>query len=353
MISYFLKRFYRSFFAFFGTIIALLALGDLLVRVALLPSLRSIPIIVFIMFPFMSLFATPLATSLSVQTTLGKLLDNNEMLLFYYLPALRKKLYAALFLFSSIFMIFYVPLVFEWAPQSYFMGKRFMVVLAKERINQLQPNVFHSFFSKFFIFFKKKEWVYDEKLEEWQSQFNGLIVVTQQDARKVIITAQHAYFKDHAFFLYDGMVYSFDESARYTVTFKESCIYLERLWKHYLDLEISSKDPKYMSFQELWQEQNHDNAPAVIEFHSRVIRVVWQSLFPFLCYWIIITWGIVGGNNLLLSMTSSLLCMFFSYLNIGLAPLFKNHVIGALVVLYGLLLAIVMIIILLYKKRNV
>jgi len=157
MISYFVRRLYFFLFCFFLLVIGVLSFGDLLVRLTLLPSLGAIPVIFVLMIPLMSIFAIPLATSIGTHVLVGKLCDNNEVLLSHFLPRLKRALFISVGIFSLSIMVLYVPLVCEWAPRTYFRGKKFMVMLAQERLLQLEPGKFHSFLGAFSLYFQYKD----------------------------------------------------------------------------------------------------------------------------------------------------------------------------------------------------
>ena len=347
MTYYFLKRLYLFLIGFFIAVVSILSLGDLLVRLTLLPSLHAIPIILFLMLPLMGVFAIPLATSIGTHILTGKLCDNNEVLLIHYLPRLKFALFKTVGIFSLSLLLLYVPLVCEWAPRTYFRGKKYMVTLVQERLLQLEPGKFHTFLSAFSLYFQRKESISSG------TRFVNLIIKSKFKDRPFIAIAQQGIFDGDILKLHEGTLLSVDQEKRYIVSFEDTEINLSTFWEtNSGSAYLGEKDPKYMSWEEIKVKKHTGNSGARAEFHVRIARILWQLLFPFISLMIMLSLCRVGGNNLLLSFASGLGLMLVSYINVSMAQALKAQGAIFFVALYGVMIVYVSVVIFLYRRRK-
>jgi lipopolysaccharide export LptBFGC system permease protein LptF len=346
MVFYFLKRLYLFLVCLFFGIICILSLGDLLVRLTLLPSLGAIPVILMLMFPLLSIFAIPLATSLGTHILAGALCDNNEILLVHFLPRLKKALFWSVFIFSLSIMIIYVPLVCEWAPRSYFRGKKYMVTLVQERLLQLEPGRFHTFLSKLSLYFQ------DKKSTQNGIVFENIIIKSGAKGRPFIIVSQKGSFEGNIFKLHNGTILSVDNQKQYVVSFEETEISIDTFWSTQGgDDYLGVKDPKYMHWSEIKKKKESGDRGALVEFHVRIARILWQFLFPFIALMVMLSFCQVGGNSLFLSFSSSLVIMLVAYINVSMAQIVNSEYLF-FTLLYGVMLGCVSLVVYLYKKRE-
>ena len=71
LISYFLRRFYLHLIIILICLLLIFGSGDLLLRLVLLPSFFSLPIIFLYMLAYMALFSMPIASSMSVVSVIS------------------------------------------------------------------------------------------------------------------------------------------------------------------------------------------------------------------------------------------------------------------------------------------
>ena len=153
--------------------------------------------------------------------------------------------------------------------------------------------------------------------------------------------------------MYEGTLLSIDQEKRYVISFEETEINLSTFWDtHSGAAYLGQKDPKYMGWTEIQERKQQGDVGARIEFHIRIARILWQFLFPFIAIMLMLSLCRVGGNNLLLSFTSSLVLMLVSYVNVSMAQAFKAHQNVFFVALYGGMAISVAVVMCLYKKQR-
>src|SRR5579872_3505565 len=147
VIFFFLRHFFKKFLLFFSILTLIFASSDLFMRLPLIASAKTAPLIFWTMLPMITLFSLPISSCLAIQTSLGELMIEDELMMVRFLKPVRVALHGAIGIFSTIIVILYAQLIFEWAPQSYLQGKKLLVTVAKEHFYQLEANKFHTPFA--------------------------------------------------------------------------------------------------------------------------------------------------------------------------------------------------------------
>lgn len=300
----------------------------MIIRLASVPFSFNIMRLFWLMLPLIFIFAVPIASSLAVGITVGNLYVRDELLLLHYFPDIRKKLELAVWIFSLVLLVFYIPIVFQIAPSSYWKGKRFLVRAAHIQIENLPPQKFHTVASRCTIFFRDKN-------KTGQTQFKDiLLMVKQKNKKQYLVTARFGVLQDGKLYLTDGTIYNHDAKNQCVATFKTLEIAFEKM---FFDSEKNiSKPTKFMAWDELI-ESDRDRAKQ--EFHKRVGQILWQFLIPFFMLWMIMILG-RKKNNFLTNIIVGGGFFLFSYVSLNMAYFFLNNRWGNLVIFYSIPLVI-------------
>ncbi|MCK4651282.1 LptF/LptG family permease [Candidatus Babeliales bacterium] len=345
LFLYFLKRFYKNFLLFFSILVLIFGVSDLVVRLPLLSSFKSLSKIFILMFPLMAQFAIPISSCLSVQNVCGKLYLYDEIVIIYFFSKARKSLQKAVLFFSISIIIFYVPLVFVWAPQSYKNGKDFILRFAKEQFYQLEPNKFYNLVPGFTFFFKKKEYNYCKPI------FKKLLLMCSQKGGKerYIVNAKNGYLLNNTLFLEEGVIQSIGNSKHYFGSFKQTQMNLES----FFDLKKEPGNKKHLKFF-TWEELKKfkkDNAVVYIEYYKRIAQIFWQIIFPFLGLWSIMVFA-KRKSNLLISIFLSGFIFLFSYLSLNFAQMFYNIKYCSIFIMYFSIFVVSFVLYGLYRNKR-
>ena len=353
LLFYFLKRFYKNFFLFLLILIFILAFGDMLTRLTVLPSMSSIPKLIMLMLPLMGVFAVPIASSLAVFSVIGQSYQYNEVLMFHFLPNLRKVIYKSILIFSLSIVPLYAFLVFDFAPKSYLEGKEFILTVAKEHMSQLEPDKFHYPMANFVIYFKNK--INDFNDEDKTKFFKVLLMFQDDDKQRYVMTAREGILDGDILYLKDGSMQNQNSPSSYFATFQQTQISIQKLLHQPSKVDemkrFQARHLKFLAWKDLVSLKS--KFPKVnMEFHARVARIIWQFLFPFLSFIILGIWGRLNFSNLVLGILGTGLLFLFSYLQVSLSKIFWiNKLIGFLF-LYGTIFFISLTLFLIYLKRR-
>lgn len=343
LFNYFTKRFFFLFVLIFTGLIPIFASCDLVVRLASVPFSFTILKLFWFMFPLVALFALPVASCLSVGATVGQLFSHDESLFFRFFPIARKQLALAVLFFSFVLTALSFPLVFKWAPESYWHGKQFLIRAAQQQIENLQAKKFHQIASRCTIFFKNKTYSPDGIVE-----FEDLLLmVREQQKKQYVVTAQRAHLCKGTLVLYHGTIYSNAGQSYSIATFKSLEIAFEKL---FLTSEnLASKPVKFLSFSEL-RDQSLENSEAWREWHRRWARIFWQFLFPFLLFWGMMIFA-KSKSNILINTVLSGFFFLLSYISINVAAIFLRNALWSLVIFYGIPVGITFVVYRLYVRK--
>ena len=288
-------------------------------------------------------FSLPISSCLAIQTSLGELMIEDELMMVRFLKPARIALHRAVGLFAIVMVTVYALLIFEWAPQSYLHGKKLLVTVAKEHFYQLEPNKFHTPFAGVSCFFKQK--VFDPvsnapSFSQFFLSFNkkhGPKPESKDESKDeskhelLLFTAQHASLSDTKLMLKQGSVHTINKNKHYVATFDETELSLQPFLK-YEKLQAKLKHVKYATLEQLIALYGV-NPDAAFELHKRISQIIWQFMFPFLALFGIFLLG-RKKSNLLLGVVFSGLLYFVSYVCSAVAQGFLQHFFVAVLLLY-------------------
>lgn len=325
LFSFFLKRFLLQFITIFAVIILVLGASNLILRIEFFSSFFAMIQVFFVMLPLMAIYAMPIAAGVAVQKVVGDLLVEDELLVVSYFRPARRALVLATVTFSLLLSVFYAPLIFEIAPQSYLRGKRILLNLAKQQFCHLEPQKFHSPYSGLTFFFKEK------KNEGGEPHFCDLFLAFHNKNERYIFTAKQGYFQQNKIIMLDGSVHTISTDKRYAAMFKETTINLDKilkLEKHDTTLDVL----KFWNIKQLWcMLKKHDEA--LFEILKRLAQLFWLLLFPLLGLMLIFRFGRKKSNMLMAVVTSGLLFLI-SYITIAVSQVVSQSTIFSVLFLY-------------------
>lgn len=327
LIGYFLRNFYKNFLMSFGIISFVLVASNVFVRLPAISSLYNIPIIFWTMIPLMAVFSTPIASGLAVQLTIGSHFISDEILFLKFSNAAYKALIKSIFIFSLSLAVVYVPLVFDWAPRSYLVGKRLLLQLAQEKFFQVEANKFHSLFGKFTFFFKNKS--VDEK--GIYTFHDILLIVHHKEDEKIIFSAKEGMFVNNSMILKHGSISTEKAHKSHFASFDQTEFNFNSIIKSD-EAEGQLKHMKFCSWKKLLNLKS-SNDEACVEWQKRLAQIFWLLLFPFLAFLIIFIFG-KQKSNLLLSLVSSSSLFLILYISTSVAQLFISNFYIAMACLY-------------------
>jgi lipopolysaccharide export LptBFGC system permease protein LptF len=345
LISFFLKRLSIRFFLFFVLMLLILATSDLFVRIPVIPSVYMIPHLVLAMLPLVALFAVPLASCLAVQMVIGDLCIDDNLLLLNFFASARASLYKSVLLFSLLIQLFFIPLIFFWAPQSYEIGKRMLISFARDHLLQLEPHIFHTPLEGVTIYFEDKT-----QIDHGVQAFHHLLLVmtTKHKEQYFFSAKQGQLHKDHLLMNHGSMLMKSGKRS-YSACFLQSKIDLDQL----VDYEKKNSGLKDQKFSTLPKLVHHalSQKEAAFEIHKRIAQIIWQLLLPFLALFSIFLWRHRRKSGTLLPgilMSGSL--FFAQYSMLTLAQAVSKYDILSKGILYAPALTLLFMLYLQYKK---
>lgn len=327
LFFFFLNRFFKQFFVVFFIITAVLGASNLVLRIQMISTPMGLVKIFLVMLPLMAIYAVPISACIAVQMVVGQLMVEDELIILNFFKSAYNALCSAVLMFSFILTIFYVPLVFEFAPRSYLIGKQIIIELAKKQFYNLEPQKFHSPYPGFTFYFKEK------RNENGIPRFNTIFLAfSSKQNEQFIFTAREGYFQDNNVFLLDGSVCTISADKRYSATFKESNINTDKL----LNLEKDNKSLNLLKFWNVKQifDKLQQDIEVLWEFLKRVAQILWLFLFPILGLFFIFRFG-RKKSNLLVAVTFSGLIFLFSYITIAVAQVLSKFFMLSMFVLFG------------------
>jgi lipopolysaccharide export LptBFGC system permease protein LptF len=355
LVLFFLRQFFKKFCLFFSILTLIFASSDLFMRLPLIASVKTVPLIFWTMLPMMTLFSLPISSCLAIQTSLGELMIEDELMMVRFLRPARIALHRAVGLFAIVMVALYALLIFEWAPQSYLRGKKLLVTVAKEHFYQLEPNKFHTPFAGVSCFFKRK--VFDPvsnvpSFSQFFLSFNkkhGPVDTSKNESKHelLLFTAQYAILSDNKLLLKHGSVHTINKSKHYVATFDQTELSLQPFLT-YEKLQAKLKHVKYATLEQL-SSLYYVSPEAAFELHKRIAQILWQFIFPFLALFGIFLLG-RKKSNLLLGVVFSGLLYFISYVFCAVAQGFLQHFFVAVLLLYLPIILLFLIAWCLYKR---
>ena len=344
LFLFLLKRFYRNYIVFFVALILIFAASDLFVRLPAISSINILSKVFLLMLPLMAQFAIPLSSCLAIQNVLGIFYIEDEAVLFYFFSGAKKVLYNAVLFFSISLLVFYVPIVTNWAPKSYRKGKLLILDLAKRHFSDLQPNEFHSLSNNFTLFFERQKRI-DEKIEFHKI----LLMFKEKKGDRFIINANKGFLSNDTLFLENGVMQNVGSKKTYIANFNKTEIDLKR----FLNLDnpkFKIKDLKFFTSRELSRIKK-ENLPAFIEYHKRIAHIIWQFLFPFLSLFLIMIFA-KRKSNLLISVFLSGMLFLSSYILLNIVKTL-SFLGDSVIILFYLPIILIFIILFFFFKKKV
>jgi|SaaInlStandDraft_4_1057021.scaffolds.fasta_scaffold03628_3 lipopolysaccharide export LptBFGC system permease protein LptF len=325
LFSYYLKKFFFLFVCILAALIPIFASCDLMVRIIAIPITYKLCSFFLFIIPLVALFASPLAACLSVQVPLGNLFIADEIVNFYFWKRARRALFGSVAIFSFVISIFYIPLVFQWAPESYWRGKRLIIKLAQQHIENFESNKFHNIGGRATLFFKNK------LILSGKMQFEHIVFMfKEKDGQRSIVTAKQGDFLDNIFSLKDGALYRTDSEHHYVSSFKHLEVAANQIFGKKENTVF--RHPKFLTLRDLLK-QKELNDFAWKEFHKRLIQILWQILLPFMALFTIFIFG-KKRSNILISIVLSGILFLLSYVSLNFASLLLDRNILSLLFFY-------------------
>lgn len=341
LFRFFIKQLLSRFSLFFICLVPIFASCDIIVRLTTINfSFKFFRFFVFIL-PLVSVFAIPISVCLSVGITVGDIFSRNEFLFFNFFPSIRRRLEFAILVFAVIFSLFFAPLIFKWAPEGYWNGKKFLIHTIQRQIEDLSPQRFHQIASRCTIFFKKKKF-------DKQCMFEDiLLMMRDKNNKKYLITSRSGTLYKGILELFDGTIYNNDEKNHCVATFKSLEIAFERIFFG-SDKKIR-RAKKFLTIKELFKISESDD-DAWKEIHKRFLQLLWQLLLPLMILWVMVIFS-RQKSNILLGVVVSSSMFFLSYLNINMAYFFLSRTWWAITIFYSLPIALSFVLYKLYRSR--
>lgn len=348
LIGYFVRNFTRSSILFFSILTLILASCNLFVRLPFITHISSAPLLVITMLPLMAQFALPIATSLSVFSVISAHISNLELLILDFLSAARLSLYKAITLFSFLSCCAYAFLLFQLAPNSYQVGKKILLNMARDHILTLEPNKFHNPFPSCTVFFKQKTLIDDDA----KVFFSPLFLVFMPKASKnndeyYLFTAESGYFTQNCFVLNNGSLYTYARGHLHTATFVQTKINIARFINASEQL-VSLTQPKFLPLMPLLERSSHEFA-AWVELHKRIALVLWSFVQPWLIFFFA---SILSVWSLLMGIILSGLLYLLSYVFVTSAQIYVQGVTSAMLFFYVPVLSVFFTALYFFTKRR-
>ncbi len=355
LFTFFLKRFYKNFFIYFIILILILASSDMFLRLPAISSFSAGIMVFILMLPLMSQFAIPIASCLSVLMVIGNLYVEDEILLIYYFRKSRYALTKSLFVFSLSILILYVPIVTEFAPQTYKKGKQLILNLAQKHFASLCPKKFHNISSNFTIFFEK-QLKNNQKLEFVKL----LLFFKEKSGQQYIVNAQSGFLANNILLLKNGTIQNISLDHAYISSFEKTEINLNQ----FIDSQERFLDRKDLKFYTLRELNNLENMQMdinrsdktikfldiLIEKNKRIAQILWQFLFPFLSLFLIIYFA-KSKSNLLIGIFLSGFLFLISYILLNIIKTLAFLGYGAILLFYFPIIVLFILAFYFYNKK--
>lgn len=341
LFPFFLRRFLVNFILFFALITVILGVGNVFIKVSMLSSFDAVWFVFVALIPLMSIFAFPIAAGLAVHSTVGSLLVNDELLVVRFFCSAKRSLWGAALFFSFAITLLYVPLTFYWAPQSYWVGKRALLHLAKRQFFQCDAGKFYSPYPGITFFFKQKS--IKQNVPYYSSLF---LTCNNKPSERYLFTAQQGFFKNNCLHLLRGSVYTIAPDKHYFALFERTEINLSKIFNLEKDL-LQGNQARFLSMHDLFKI--NDKKEASYEFHKRLAQIFWLLLFPLLALMNVLIFG-RNKSNLLLGVVFTGMLFLVSYVSMSFAHVIWGRF-GAALLLYGVIAGIFAVMLTLYLRK--
>ncbi len=325
-MTYVLRGLYGRFALSFCVLVFVLASADVLMRLGQLQAAAFATELFIYAIPVIALFALPIAASFALQTQIASWYENSAIVLVRSLAGMQRKLRHALVVFSLSLGLIYTPLVFDIAPRSASAGRNMVLCFAKDHIRKLEPNVTHQLGDGSLIFFRGK------KEQGDALHFNNILIRFRDAHGSQVLSAQEGALQKDRLYLYNGTMHS-DSSKQISASFGSMHLDLDRVLGTPSTSTHQAK-PSHLSWPELFEQLFTDSA-VTLEFHTRLVRLLWLLCFPFLALSGIAWLGREGHMRLTHCLSWSAGTFLVSYILISVASTLAGARIFAYLLLYG------------------
>jgi len=328
LLFYILRHFYTRFAVSFGILLFVLTMADLLMRLSSVQSIALVAPLFICALPVISLFAMPIAASLAVQTTIGQWQGESAEQLFRFFGGMRRELVRALAIFACSLGVLYLPLVFDLAPRSAKAARSMVLGFAKEHVKGLEPGTFHQLAPGSMVYFRAKETGVDGSV-----LFKNILLHYADAKGRHTVSAQEGYVAHDRLSLSHGSMHNQAHGKKLHVSFGRMHIDLDRLIGGQQQEPSKSKPLRvgHPTWGELFSQMG--DGPVSVEFHARLVRLLWLLVFPFLALAGMLWWG--ARMRLVGSIAWSCGLFLLSYILISLGRVLCNAPLLAGTVLYG------------------
>ncbi len=320
-----LRGLYTRIAISFSILLFVLATADVLMRLGQTQIAGFLPQLFVYALPVISLFALPIAASLAVQTQMGAWQESSAIILFRSLAGMQRMLRRSLLFFSCTLGLCYLPLVFDIAPRSASASRNIVLHFAKDHLRKLEPHVPHQLGSGSLVFFH-------EKSERGDAlAFKKILIRFRDGHGSHVVSAQEGVMHDDRLYLRNGTMHS-DTGKHLSASFGSMHLDLDR----FFPAPEGAKQDKasHLSFKQLWGGMFSDSK-VTLEFHTRLVRLLWLLLFPFLALAGVLWFGREGQSGLAQSIAWSAGLFLVSYLIISVASACASSPLLAYPLLYG------------------
>lgn len=276
LFFYFFSRFLRNFLALFAAFTFLFAVTNVFLRLSMLQSFAIIPLIFGAMVPLVALYAMPFSAVLAVSLVFNALARYDELLFFYFFAQGRRAFMAAAVAFSCLVSVCYLPLILEWAPQSYIKGKELIVQVAQMHLHDMPCNILQSPLPGIAFYCKEKKEV-QPGIYLFEELF---LALTNKNNERYIFCAQYGTMSQHDLELLHGSLHIQTNARMNHAFFEKSLINLATLW-HKEQVHAQDYHLKLWGYKRLWEERIK-NKQAFIELHKRFSQSLWLFIMPLL-----------------------------------------------------------------------
>ena len=325
LIVYVLRGLYTRIAISFSILLFVLATADVLMRLGQLQIAGFLPALFVYALPVISLFALPIAASIAVQTEVGSWYENSAIVLFRSLGGMQHVLRRALLVFSCTLGLCYLPLVFDIAPRSAGAARNIVLHFAKDHLRKLAPHVTHQLGSGSLVFFHEKS-ERDDALT-----FRKILIRFRDSHGSHVLSAQEGALHDDRLYLHNGTMHS-DSGKHLSASFGSMHMDLDRFFT--VPEGTVQDKASHFSWQQLMRNMFSDSKVA-LEFHTRLVRLLWLLIFPFLALSGIAWFGREGHARLAQTVAWSSGLFLVSYILISVASALAGSPLLAYPLLYG------------------
>jgi lipopolysaccharide export LptBFGC system permease protein LptF len=341
---YFFTRFMLAAGMYFSLLLALFLSCNMILKLPLITHPGILPHLMILLFPVMTLFALPLATSLAVQVTIAEHKQRDELVLLAFLSRAMASLRIAGLFFSVLMMVVYALCSFYLAPRGYVLSKQLLFSLAKDQLLHVEPKKFHSPAPMLSFYVHEKETHPDTGIIFKKI----MLLVSPSKTERLFFMAERGFFQDNQLVLIDGYSIAYKGNAAHTVFFQKTALYLDAYIQQSNEKKIFFSS-RFLTMPELCQALQTKKSDVFFEFHKRIAQTLWQLVLIFLAFAYALS---RPAGSFLHTLVACGTMFLATYLLIMLAQAYQHVVVLCLLLLYfPLLLAMVASLWVIFSRR--